>query len=58
LANATVEVMWIQILLNDLGIHHSPTTSSRCDNIGETYLSTNVVFHARTKHIEVDYHID
>jgi histone deacetylase 1/2 len=27
-----------------------------CDNLGVTYLSANPIFHARTKHVEVDYH--
>jgi hypothetical protein len=27
-----------------------------CDNLGDTYLSVNPIFHARTKHAEVDYH--
>lgn len=27
-----------------------------CDNLSATYLSINPVFHARTKHMDVDYH--
>jgi histone deacetylase 1/2 len=56
LANATAEVMWLQTLLDELGVAQSKTAVLWCDNIGATYLSANPVFHARTKHIEVDYH--
>jgi hypothetical protein len=27
-----------------------------CDNVGVTYLTANIVFHGRTKHVEVDFH--
>ena len=56
LVDGTTEVIWLQYLLMDLQI---PTTSAPiiwCDNLGATYFSANPVFHARTKHIEIDYH--
>ncbi|KAM3214769.1 hypothetical protein ACQJBY_066994 [Aegilops geniculata] len=56
LANATAEVMWIQTLLYELGIKVPKAARLWCDNIGATYLSANPVLHARTKHIEVDFH--
>jgi histone deacetylase 1/2 len=56
LANATAEIMWIQILLREIGIQSPRVAKLWCDNMGAKYLSANPVFHARTKHIEVDYH--
>jgi hypothetical protein len=56
LANATAKIIWVQTLLTKLGVPQPPAACLWCDNIGATYLSANPVFHARTKHIEVDYH--
>ena len=56
LANATAEMMWIQRLLTELGVSHPPVARLLCDNIGAKYLPANPVFHARTKHIEIDFH--
>jgi hypothetical protein len=56
IANTTTEFMWVQMMLQELGIPHLSIATLWCDNLGATYLSTNHVFYARTKHIEVDYH--
>lgn len=56
LANATAEVMWIHKLLDELHVSHPLSARLWCDNLGATYLAANPVFHARTKHIEIDFH--
>jgi hypothetical protein len=56
LANAMTEVIWVQSVLKELGIKQPPTVVLWCDNLGGKYLSANLMFHARMKHIEVDYH--
>jgi hypothetical protein len=56
MANATAEVMWVQTLLRELGVKSPRAAKLWCDNLGAKYLSANPVFHASTKHIEVDFH--
>ena len=56
LANADAKVKWLQSLLHELGQSCLSPPVLWCDNIEATYLSTNPVFHAKTKHIEIDFH--
>jgi hypothetical protein len=56
LSNATAEVIWVQTIMKELEIDQSRIACLWCDNLGATYMIANPVFHARTKHIEIDYH--
>jgi hypothetical protein len=56
LAFASAELCWIRTLLKDLGIFISDTPILWCDNVLALAIASNPVFHARTKHIEVDFH--
>jgi histone deacetylase 1/2 len=48
--------MWVQKLLAELNAPHDRVARLWCDNVGAKYLSANPIFHARTKHIEIDFH--
>ncbi|MCO5600011.1 hypothetical protein L7F22_054119 [Adiantum nelumboides] len=53
---AACEVAGLELLLGDLGIQVQRPVVIHCDNLSSIQLAQNLVFHARTKHIEVHYH--
>ena len=52
----TCEAIWLKRLLKDLQVEVSDPTTIYYDNLSSIQLAKNLVFHARTKHIEVHYH--
>lgn len=56
LASAAAEITWVSFILRDIGLYMSETPTIFSDNLSALQLTVNPVFHARTKHIEIDYH--
>ncbi|PKU71107.1 Retrovirus-related Pol polyprotein from transposon TNT 1-94 [Dendrobium catenatum] len=56
LSSATSDVIWLRRLAADFLIPQSTPTQLYCDNVSALALAHNPVFHAQTKHIEIDYH--
>ncbi|KAL8148892.1 hypothetical protein AgCh_006046 [Apium graveolens] len=59
LADTSCEVLWLRNLLSDLddlGVHVNAVVPLFCDNKSAVDLTANPVYHARTKHIEIDCH--
>ena len=56
LANATAKDKWLCALLYELGTPVPRSLVLWCDNIVSTYLSSNPIFHTRSKHDEIDFH--
>ncbi|GJT91849.1 ribonuclease H-like domain-containing protein [Tanacetum coccineum] len=50
------ETCWLRNLLRELHTPLSTSTIVYCDNVSAVYLSSNLVQHQRTKHIEIDIH--
>ena len=56
MAQSVFEIMWIRQLLMEVGIETSVPTKFWRDNQDAMHIASNLVFHERTKHIEIDCH--
>uniref|UniRef100_A0A2N9G158 Reverse transcriptase Ty1/copia-type domain-containing protein n=1 Tax=Fagus sylvatica TaxID=28930 RepID=A0A2N9G158_FAGSY len=56
MSTTTAELIWRLYLLHDIGIHLPNPHVLFCDNTSALHMTVNPVFHARTKHIELDVH--
>ena len=56
LAAGAAELSWLRSLLRELQLPLTSTPILWCDNQSAGSLASNPVFHARTKHIEIDVH--
>lgn len=50
------EVLWLHLLLKELGLTHSATTTLNCDNKAALSIVANPVHHERTKHVHIVCH--
>jgi hypothetical protein len=56
MANTTVEITWPTFLLKDLHIPPITPLVLYYDNLSALHMTIDLVFHAHSKHIELDYH--
>jgi histone deacetylase 1/2 len=56
MAHTIAELYWLRMLLKELHIFLLTTRCIWVDNISALALSSNPIFHARTKYIEVNYY--
>ncbi|GKE25606.1 retrovirus-related pol polyprotein from transposon TNT 1-94, partial [Tanacetum coccineum] len=56
MAFTTCELKWLKSVMLSIGIHQVKPMSLYCDSQVALHISQNLMFHERTKHIEVDCH--
>lgn len=56
MVSPAAEIAWLTYLLADLHIPIKSVPVLFCDNMSTLHMSVNPAFHARSKHIAIDYH--
>jgi len=56
MSDTTAELMWIAGILRDLQVSVSLPATLHCNNKVAQYIAANLVFHNRTKHIDINFH--
>ena len=56
MAHGIYELLWIKIMLSDLGIKWEEPMKLYCDKKSTISIAHNPMQHDRTKHVEVDQH--
>jgi len=56
LAYTVAEIRWFGFLFRELGIPLQFAPCIYVDNLSAIYMAANPIFHARIRHIEIDYH--
>ncbi|KAL0305206.1 UNVERIFIED_CONTAM: Retrovirus-related Pol polyprotein from transposon RE2 [Sesamum angustifolium] len=57
IASTVCELLWISYILADFGITVVSPIPFHCDNKAAIHITENLVFHERTKHLNIDCHI-
>ena len=57
MTSITCELTWLKYLLDDLKVEHLQPTKLFCDSKAALHIVANLVYHERTKHIEIDCHV-
>lgn len=56
-STAAAEVTWLVRLLQEPGVNNLTPVTLHFDNQSTIHIAKNSIYHERTKHIEVDYHL-
>jgi len=57
MTSCSCEITWLFALLQDFTILHPQPTLIFCESKVALHIAANLVFHKRTKHIDIDCHL-